>query len=90
MDGIAGQVQASQQPIMGLEGQLVPQPGLDGITMLMRQEFEKGVRAGLLMTVDLPRALAEHHSERTKELRAEIVIQEEDKALARSYEEVTH
>ena len=80
LNSIASLVEGSQMPAMGLEGP-ISQPGLDGFTMVMKQEFEKGIRSGLLMTIDLPRALGEHHAQRAQELRAEILLVEEEREL---------
>lgn len=41
----------------------------DGVTMVLNMEFEKGVRVGLLMARDMPRAILEHVETMAEEVR---------------------
>jgi hypothetical protein len=51
---------------------------IDGLSMVLRSEFEKGVRAALLMTIDMPRAMIEHLENRREELRALLAFEADD------------
>ena len=53
------------------------QNGMDGFAAMMNTEFEKGLRAGLLLCVDMPRAMEDFLVSRRDELRAHVALSEE-------------
>lgn len=62
--------------LMAPVGQAAEGQQVDGMTMVLKTEFEKGVRAGILMTIGLPEAMIEYYDEEAKRLRAEIEIEQ--------------
>lgn len=45
---------------------------IDGTTRMLRGEYDKGVRAGILLTLDMPRATSEYYTDVASELREHI------------------
>jgi len=45
---------------------------IDGMTAVLKDEFDKGVRAGMLLVLDTPRAMIEHYGERVVELQDQL------------------
>ena len=52
---------------------------VDGMTMVLKGEYEKGVRAGMLLVADLPRAVVEYQDERIKQLTAIVEAEKAEK-----------
>lgn len=50
---------------------------VDGMTMVLKEEYEKGVRAGMLLAADLPRAMIDHYTLRMNELRLELATDDD-------------
>lgn len=50
---------------------------IDGMTKVLRSEFEKGVRMGILMTLSTPVALEQQLSEECKMMRAQLEAETE-------------
>ena len=57
---------------------LSPEEGVDGFSKILSQEYEKGVRAGMLMVIDLPAWMEEFFSARAKELRMQLYPEDEE------------
>ena len=81
-----GQANNRQNTILGA---LVPYPEypvsldepvypVDGLSRIFHQEFEKGVRSGLLMAVDLPRFWIEHYEAQIVQLREDLGMYDEE------------
>lgn len=50
---------------------------IDGLTKIMVQEFEKGVRAGFLLVKDIPRASEELYSSIAQQIRAQMEAEQQ-------------
>jgi hypothetical protein len=57
---------------------LQPEEGVDGFSRILNQEYEKGVRAGMLLVIDLPAWMEEFFSSRAKELRKQLYPEDEE------------
>lgn len=57
-----------------------PKDRKDGMTTVLEMEFEKGVRAGILLARDLPRAILEFAESHAEQLRYQVMrLQKGDK-----------
>ena len=57
---------------------LQPEEGIDGFSRVLNQEYEKGVRAGMLLVIDLPAWMETFFSDRAKELRLKLYPEDEE------------
>jgi hypothetical protein len=73
------QADERRNQILAPIGEVAQAMGVDGVTRSLQMEYARGVRSGILMSADLPRAMVEFLEARVPELRVQAAEESERK-----------